>query len=68
MFNIDFDPEDTIGVIGVNVWLWPRMFLMNLVNWTSRALTIMMCFFALVCVFVYRVRVGVSIENAILCV
>ena len=24
--------------------------------------------FALVCVFVYKVRVGVSIENAILCV
>ena len=34
----------TFNVIGVNVWLWPRMFLMNLVNLTSRALTIMVCF------------------------
>ena len=48
--NVDFDSADMIGdvnvvcMFGVNVWLWPRMFLMNLVNLISRALTLMVCF------------------------
>ena len=55
-------------IFGVNVWFWPRMFFDESGELYIPSVDNHGVLFALVCVFcVNRVRVGVSIENAILC-